>query len=371
MKCEKCGAELKEGCVYCSVCGAEVQLVPEYNLLDEDLLGMIVQDGDKKAEELPSEEKKRKSRIPAFIIAGICMVILIMVPAILYVKEKNLQNYRNNSYDYQFEQGEISLDAEDFTNALAYFNRALELQPKDTAARKGILKVYLDMGEEANAVSILKELLAENPSDRESVEQLIAIYDRNEDYEQILALYEEVEHSEMTDLFAEYLVESPTFDKVSGTYSDLLEISILSEDGDDIYYTTDGTDPILNGVLYQNSISLEEEGTTVIFAVARNKKGIYSGVANAIYTIRYEPPAMPSVAPPGGAYEEAQMITVDVPEDCTAYYTWDGSEPTANSARYTGPLEMPQGNQVLSVILINRRGLKSRVYRVNYVYMPQ
>ena len=38
MKCAKCGAELKVGCIYCSVCGQEAQIVPDYNLLEDDLL---------------------------------------------------------------------------------------------------------------------------------------------------------------------------------------------------------------------------------------------------------------------------------------------------------------------------------------------
>ena len=79
---------------------------------------------------------------------------------------------------------------------------------------------------------------------------------------------------------------------------------------------------------------------------------------------------MPNVMPSGGTYTEPQMITIQMPFDCTAYYTWDGSDPTEASMKYTGPLEMPQGNQVLSVILVNSVGLKSSVYRVNYVYMP-
>ena len=38
MKCAKWGAELKVGCIYCSVCGQEAQIVPAYNLLEDDLL---------------------------------------------------------------------------------------------------------------------------------------------------------------------------------------------------------------------------------------------------------------------------------------------------------------------------------------------
>ena len=36
MKCENCGAELREGSVYCMVCGKPVQIVPDYNAFDDE-----------------------------------------------------------------------------------------------------------------------------------------------------------------------------------------------------------------------------------------------------------------------------------------------------------------------------------------------
>lgn len=48
MKCAYCGAELKVGCVYCSVCGKEAQIVSDYNLLEDDFLrGLLKEKKDK------------------------------------------------------------------------------------------------------------------------------------------------------------------------------------------------------------------------------------------------------------------------------------------------------------------------------------
>ena len=44
MVCSKCGAKLKEGCVYCSQCGQEAQIVSEINILEDDLLREIMDD---------------------------------------------------------------------------------------------------------------------------------------------------------------------------------------------------------------------------------------------------------------------------------------------------------------------------------------
>ena len=44
MKCAKCGAEIKEGCIYCSVCGNAVQIVPDYSVLEDDYLRSLLKE---------------------------------------------------------------------------------------------------------------------------------------------------------------------------------------------------------------------------------------------------------------------------------------------------------------------------------------
>ena len=39
MKCPNCGKELKTGQLYCESCGQEIQIVPDYDPLDELLIG--------------------------------------------------------------------------------------------------------------------------------------------------------------------------------------------------------------------------------------------------------------------------------------------------------------------------------------------
>ena len=61
MKCAKCGAELKEGCLYCSVCGHEAQMVNGYSVLEEDYLKALLTDEaskDTSSEETENQKKK-------------------------------------------------------------------------------------------------------------------------------------------------------------------------------------------------------------------------------------------------------------------------------------------------------------------------
>lgn len=56
MKCKNCGAEIPKGFVYCEKCGAEVQIVPDYNPLDDVLTAQV----RGALREEPSENMKRK-----------------------------------------------------------------------------------------------------------------------------------------------------------------------------------------------------------------------------------------------------------------------------------------------------------------------
>ena len=48
MKCANCGAEIKVGCIYCSVCGKEAQIVSDYNLLEDDFLRNMLKEREEK-----------------------------------------------------------------------------------------------------------------------------------------------------------------------------------------------------------------------------------------------------------------------------------------------------------------------------------
>lgn len=371
MICKKCGAQIPDNYVYCGSCGAEVQLVPDYNLLDEDVLGHIIQKeakGQEGSSTSKSGRKAKKGQRKALIWCVIGVFLLILTGASLLTYQ-GIQKKQYNSYSYQFQKAEGYFLEGDFIQAKPYYQRALELKPGDRDVLKRLVALYLEEEEETLAIPILEGWAQEGQLDRDDCQTLIEIYDKKEEYDKILSLYDQTDEDSLLELFTEYLVEPPVFSSASGTYEKPLTIAILAEE-EEILYTTDGQDPVRYGIPYQSAISLEEEGTTVILTVARNEKGICSETAKATYTIRYEPPEMPSVSPSGGTYPQAQAITIHPPDGCTAYYTWDGSDPTEASAKYTGPLEMPQGNQVLSVIAVDEAGLKSCIYRVNYVYMP-
>ena len=81
------------------------------------------------------------------------------------------------------------------------------------------------------------------------------------------------------------------------------------------------------------------------------------------YHIEIEELSAPDVTTVSGDYEFPINIEVSDGED--VYYTTDGSDPTQNSAVYTGPIPMPLGKTVFRFIRI-ADGRKSEIVEKSY-----
>ena len=149
-----------------------------------------------------------------------------------------------------------------------------------------------------------------------------------------------------------------------------MEVELVSAEHYDIYFTTDGSDPE-NGELYMEPLVFTD-GTTRLRAVCIDSEDRIGFELDETYVISYEPPEAPKIIPESGTYAEAESIVIWAnAKNAAIYYAWDDDIPTVNSAMYTEPIEMPVGNHILSVIVINSHGLSSEIVRVNYDYEPQ
>ncbi len=389
MKCVKCGAELKEGCVYCSACGQEVQVAPDYSVLEDDCLRSLLRedrrgrepDGERSGGTHPQEgihgvkkpgRKKKKSSL-APVIAVCCLLVIAVAAGVsvkLYVDYKNA-----NSYDYQVRMAESAVSDLNYETALGYYKTALSLRPQDISTRMAMADLYLERKEYDPAMVLLIEITELDRRNLDAYRKLIRVCEAKKDYDSILELASGVTDAEISGLFREYMVSEPVISPAEGEYNEFILVSVFSPEDCDIYYTVNGDPPDRkNGTLYSNTrkIPLDGEGEYEIQAVCRNAKGIYSEVVTSSYVIRLLPPEYATVTPDGGRFSEPVMVTIRAEADCDIYYTWDGTDPTRLSARYTGPVGIPEGNNILSVLVVNRiNGLDSGVYRTNFIYYPQ
>lgn len=379
MKCVKCGAEMKEGCIYCSVCGHESKIMPDYNLLEDDYLRTILKEENRKDSETtrkkktgqkPPVKKKMSSKVPIIVVCCLLAVAILAGIAVkLYIDDRNA-----NSYDYQVEMaGQEAVD-KNYENALHYYKTALALKPDDIAVRLAMSDIYMEQKDYDSAMVLLIEVIDLEDTNEQAYQNLIHIYEEKGDYGSIAELASGITDINILKLFDEYLVASPVISPVDGDYEDYTEVTLYSMEGYDIYYTINGAEPDEEtGILYNDrtGILLDESGQYLIQAVCVNDRGISSDVVTASYFIEILPPDFAKVSPDGGTIAPDTPVTIEAEEGCSIYYTWDGTDPTKFSAKYEGPLEIPYGNNILSVLVVNdKTGLDSGVYRTNFIYYP-
>lgn len=372
MKCTKCGEEIKTGNLYCSKCGAEVQIVSAYNVMEDefflDFQNREMSGSEKNRTSDPSAILQKKNLYSCTLIALIGFFVLLVIAFVVRVNGRNTQRAHEQSEEVQFVQ---ALADSDMAQAQAHLTKRLAEKPEDLADRFWLAWLYGSEKERDKQIEVLQQILARDGENVYACRELIRVYVESDDFEGLHTFYEACGGTKLTALFADYLVEAPEIE----TSSDMLRagdtLTIRAADGLNIYYTTDGSSPITNGTLYIAPIRLET-GTYSLQATACNEAGYYSPVVSKELTVeRHYQLGMPRVTPNSGEYLAPQTIYVNVPEGCTAYYTWNGTNPTTASSKYNGGISMREGNNVLSVILVDAYGNVSSVQRVNYIYMPQ
>lgn len=380
MKCVKCGATLKDNTIFCENCGQEVQIVPDYNVFEDEYLKALLEEDDlknkKPAEVPPGEEeepkpepqKKKNKKLVICVISIVVLLLLIVGITVGMILQKR------NTADYQIAKAKEALSSKEYQVALEYYEKALEFEPDNKELLHAMADIYRQQGDFDSAYVSYMDLINKDSGDYKAYEALISILAENNKTEEIIALGKEVTDPSILPLFEEYMVVPPTFSVDEGTYEEYQIISLSAAKGCEIYYTTDGSDPVKKGKLYTSSIDLEEleeADSYVISAVCKNQKGIYSDSVTKKYKIDLQAPDMPEVSPDGGSFTTATTVTIAIPEGCVAYYTWDGTEPSINSEQYSAMIEVPEGDHILSVVLMDQKTeLFSNVYRGHFSYYP-
>lgn len=128
---------------------------------------------------------------------------------------------------------------------------------------------------------------------------------------------------------------------------------LTAQDGMDIYYTTDGSDPALNGKLYLGEFDVTV-GTTVKAVASKNLNGSRSTVMTK------EIDGVPAVEPTL-VVKDGKIVITNPNEKTDLRYTTDGSTPTASSSVYTAPIACFDG--VLSYCVMGE-GIATKAERM-------
>lgn len=422
MRCSNCGAHIPDGMMICPDCCTEVQIVPDYNPLEDVLVREVrgsvegatrqinsqqvrnYRSGDRRTagnstrvisrDEMNKirsgagrdtdnrrrqttgrqntsdvrrrdvEEKRRqqmmrkkKQKQRRMKIIGIVLAFIIVLGGVC-----GYMLYQN-SYDGIVKKGYHSLQLDEYSAATRYFNKAISKNAQRSEAYTGLAEVYIEQKNLENAENVFLSAIVSQPENVELYKAAIEFYVETEQLDEISDLLNGCSEAVLTEL-DEYVSESPKFSLEEGTYTEVQEVS-LTADGD-IYYTIDGEEPSEDSLLYEEPI-LIDEGTVIIKAICINEKGVASLSSSKTYTVDIPIEDAPAVTPSTGQYSTPTEIEIYVPEGYTAYYTMDGTTPTAASELYEGPIEMPEGQTTFSAVLLSKSGKLTPVTKRSYL----
>lgn len=347
MKCPNCGYEMQENSLYCENCGEDIHIVPDFEPEIELNIDSIISEIADKTFEQPKQTDqyaKKKEKGYQFTVI-LSMIITAVIVAGGFIGFFTYQYY---SVDYQITRAKKSVEALQYDKAVAYYERALELEPQDITIMFALAETYFLENNKIEYEYMLRRIVADKNITTNQLEsaygKLIAIYRTRKDYNTIQELLLSSNNEKVMTTYQDYIANPPEFSVKSGYYTTVQPLKITAVGKGRIYYTIDGSEPTKESLLYSAPIILEE-GDYLFRACFVNENGTKSKVVSGEYHVEIDEISAPEIGTISGEYSYPTYIVV-LGDDEEVYYTTDGSNPNLSSYQYTEPIPMPLGKSV-------------------------
>lgn len=327
--------------------------------IEDDTENKTTEDGGKK-----KLTKNQKIKLGVSIGIAAVLVIIAIIAAVL-VNSSN----KKKSYEFNYDKAMEFYDSKDYSSAIPYMEKAASTSEgsKNTELLFDLYLCYRNTEQNDKAIETLKNILDVDKYNKKAIQAMASFYVQTKDSAALNSLIQSFMGTEAQQYIEDYIVKSPIPSKEAGTYNDNIKLQFVVDSGCSVYYTLDGSTPTDKSDLYSSIIEIKS-GVTTVKAIAMNSMGIYSEVVELKYEVDYKKPDAPSINPVSGNYQSGQLISVDnIPDGGKVYYTIDGSTPTKDSILYTESFKMPEGNTIVSAIIIDQNEQVSDVTRRNYV----
>jgi len=378
MECPKCGFLLIDERWICENCGAEIQMVPDFEpeleeSISEVLLNVAEEINPPQSIKQEAEKVEKVNQISPvkppvneginnfkrYLIISMAAVVFIgiIIPVSLFI-------YRNNSVTYQLGQARLYEEQGDYANAILRVEKANNIRPFDAEIRLLWAAYHFSNGDYDKAVELLLEMI-ESPrftwAEKDiCYDNIIFIWDLMDKHQEISDLVRASRDENLINEYRYFLSWPPLFSEESGTFTGSLSLSLSSEARGRIFYTLNGSEPNVNSYLYTAPLVLGA-GEYYVTAVFENEFGVLSDLVTGHFVIEIQAPSPPVVPLTSGRYIVQTMIVVEVPEGYEVFFTVDGSDPTVDSELYVGPIAMALGNTVYKFIAVNPEGIASEI----------
>ena len=303
MKCQKCGAEIPEGKIYCEKCGQAIQMVPDYNPVDDISIGteesvdeqlrshFSEQVLEKEEEEEIQEEQKPWYRKWSFRIGVLCLLgvgVLVYQTAYHFIKAEQ---------EVEAEPEEtILLEKPLFSMEPGTYSHTLQLILSYAEQEDGAIYYTTD----GTTPDVYSSMYHSPISIDEGTTIIRAVFIRSDGTQS--------EEADGTYKVVFEYPDEPVFSVAEGQYVGGFSVTIRAGAGSKIYYTTNGEEPDRYSTRYTGPIQVNP-GLTVLQAVAVDEDNRESGVVEAIYDVKEAEitadPAAPVVDPAASAVNTA------------------------------------------------------------------
>lgn len=350
--------------LYCDICGAEYQIVPDFEPEIESSIAKSMSDISEMLEEdTPKEEEEishsSKIKTPSFTLIFLCILFGSVFVYMGYFKY-------THSVNYQSKQAVTAVEEKDYYKAVKIYGELRKRNSQDAFwyIKEAEMNLQLDEPEKAYNLAVTAIGLEENQN--MAYEFLLSYLEKDENYMEMKQYLQTCESEELREKYWEYLGEVPAINYESGTYDELLQLVFEKGYEGTVYYTLDGTLPTINSEKYEKPIKLGN-GTHTLTVIYENKHNQVSNPVVLEYIVSSDTPMNPAVTPSSGIYRVAEMIEVVVEEGTRVYYTTDLSKPTSESLEYTVPIPMPLGESRFNFIAVSEKGIVSEVTQRNFM----
>lgn len=366
MKCQKCGTELVPGHLYCEVCGAEFQIVPDFEPELENSIAESLSDISETVEKdfmvniNKLKTKAKTMKVPSFTIILALVFVCSLFFFIGYTKYTNSTSYQNK-------KAMEAISKQDYYQASAIYEKLRKHNGSDAYWYIKEAEIKLLMQEEEQAYQLAQSAISLDDNTDYAYYFLLDYLESKGHYIEMKQLLDTCPFPEIIQEYSEYACQLPAINYESGIYESIIEISFKKGYEGTIYYTlNNGSTTSDIPIKYEKPIKLGN-GSHTLNLVYENKYGIQGSTHSFTYEINSPIPMAPQVSLTSGIYGDAQMISVEIEEGCSVYYTTDLSSPTQESTLYTSPIALPLGESRFNFIAYSENGIASEITRRNYM----
>lgn len=366
MKCSKCGEECNEKQSFCMKCGNPIEIVPDLNLIEEELANNI-------GELMDEEETEDRSRTK--IISGIDTEDDYLrditadisddmnIPDIHDDGLELIEIAREHSARKQSEEFQVdSVKANQAANKAAM----AEKSAKDKKMKKIKIGIICGLVAVLIVVAVIVAVMMQGIGGK-SKDSFAEIYNKGVDY------YSERDFDNAIDSFQNAINLADTDElKIKANkslYDTYMKKGIKTLSDSEIEECIDLLKTLIeldgdNEEYYSELISLytRKDMQKELDELKSSLAGTAMGEKLNISSI-----GTPVISVESGEYDKYLTVEITNESGTKAYYTLDGSAPDKNSTLYEGPIEIKQqGNIVLQAVAVDEEDNASEIAKAEY-----